>query len=179
MIPLRATAATLTLCLLCPGAGLLACGDKFLVLSRGTRFERAPSARKHAAILVYAAPSSRMTDVMSRLSVDAMLRKAGYQPQSVASADQFESELRRGGWDLVLVDLADAPAVAARAGGGAAPLVVPVALGATRTEVSLAKRRFARVIAAPTRGQAFVDAVDDALALRQKTRTARAGAEAR
>ena len=32
---------------------LLACGDKFLVASRGTRYQRAGQARQGASILVY------------------------------------------------------------------------------------------------------------------------------
>lgn len=166
---LRTPAAVLlSLAALCTGADLLACGDKFLVLGRGTRFERAPTARSHAAILVYAAPSSPMTDAMGRLSVEAALKKAGYRPRFVASPQDVERELRRGGWDLVVVDLADAPAVAAHAAAESAPLVVPVALGATRDQLTQARQRYARVIAAPARGQAFVDAIDDAMAAKRK-----------
>ena len=37
---------------------LLACGDKFLVSSRGTRYHLAPAVRKPAAILIYTNPVS-------------------------------------------------------------------------------------------------------------------------
>ena len=37
---------------------VLACGDKFLVVSRGTRFERAAKRRQPAAILVFANPAT-------------------------------------------------------------------------------------------------------------------------
>jgi hypothetical protein len=164
----RAAAAISSAACVCAGTDLLACGDKFLMLSRGTRFDRAPSARQAAEVLVYAAPASRMTAALNRLSVAAALKRAGYRPLSVDGAEAFEQALRRGGWDLVVVDLADAPAVAARAGGASAPLVVPVALDATREEVTRARTRYVKVIASPAKGQTFVDALDDAMASRLK-----------
>ena len=43
------------------GSGeLLACGDKFLVASRGTRYQRAGQARETASILIYLPPSSAL-----------------------------------------------------------------------------------------------------------------------
>lgn len=167
-----------TLCLLAgaeTGHGLLACGDKFLVLSRGTRFERAPAARQTAAILLYANPASGLPQTLAGLSVEATLRKAGYRPVSVASADDFERALRTGGWDVVLVDLADAPAASAPAEGRGAPLVLPVALHSTREALADAKKRYAGVINSPTRGQAFVDAIDDAMTAKVR-RQAKPGA---
>ena len=168
----RTTAAIVSAASLCAGADLLACGDKFLMLSRGTRFDRAPSARHAAGILVYAAPASKMTAALNRLSVEAVLARAGYRPLSVDSAEGFERALRRGGWDVVVVDLADAPAVAAQARGESAPLVVPVVLGATREELTRARASFVKVIASPTKGQAFVDALDDAMDVRNKAQRA-------
>ena len=86
------------------GTDLLACGDKFLVVSRGTRFERAPSARQHVGILLYANPASAVTKAIASLSVEATLRKAGYRPLLVSSLDEFDKALRSGGWELVVVD---------------------------------------------------------------------------
>ena len=151
------------------GTDLLACGDKFLVVSRGTRFERAPSAREHVGILLYANPASDVTKAIASLSVEATLRKAGYRPLLVSSLDEFDRALRGGGWKLVVVDLADAPAASARVEGSSAPLVLPVALHPTRAVLAEAKQRYTRVINSPTRGQTFVDAIDDAIALNVKT----------
>ena len=58
-------------------ATLLACGDKFLMPTRGTRFQQAPLNRAPAAVLLYANPASPLPGALSRLSVDATLRKAG------------------------------------------------------------------------------------------------------
>ena len=46
------------------GDVLLACGDKFLVSSRGTRFQRAAVAREPASILIYTNPASELPKVL-------------------------------------------------------------------------------------------------------------------
>src|SRR5262245_152464 len=77
---------------------LLACGDKFLVSTRGTRYQRAAAPREPAAILIYTNPESELPKVVAGASVDATLRKAGYRPTTVATSDEFEKALNRGGW---------------------------------------------------------------------------------
>src|SRR5437762_955705 len=86
---------------------LFACGDKFLVVTRGTRFQR-PSARRPASILVYANPASGLPKTLATLPIDITLRKAGYQPTLVSTATELNQALRGGQWDLVLADAADA-----------------------------------------------------------------------
>src|SRR5215831_14249575 len=44
---------------------LPACGDKFLISSRGTRYQRAPAARVPAAILIYTNPASEAGKVLA------------------------------------------------------------------------------------------------------------------
>src|SRR4030095_6994213 len=73
---------------------LLACGDKFLVANRGTRFQRAAAPREPAAILIYTNPESQL---LAGAPVDATLRKAGYRPTTVETSDEFEKALNRGG----------------------------------------------------------------------------------
>jgi len=163
----------------CAGTGLLACGDKFLVVSRGTRFERAPLARQNVGILLYANPLSDLPKSIASLSVEATLRKAGYRPLSVSNIDEFDQALRAGGWELVVVDLADAPAASALLEGRAAPLVLPVALNSNRAALAEAKKRYKGVIDSPTRGQTYLDAIDDAIDRKLKAGAKRGAAESR
>lgn len=163
-----AAAMLLALTAACEGPDLLACGDKFLVVARGTRFDRAPPARQHVGILLYANPASDVPRAIASLSVEAMLRKAGYRPLSVSTIGEFDKALRSANWDLVVVDLADAPVASARLEGTGAPLVLPVALNPTHAALVEAKKRYAGVINAPARSQAFVDAIDDAIEHRMK-----------
>jgi len=150
------------------GVDLSACGDKFLVASRGTRFQGAPSNRQPANILVYANPSSTLPKALEKASVDATLRKAGYHPTSVSAPADFEAAMKKGGWDIIVTDLADSSAVRGRLQGKTAPMVVPVVMNATGTELAQAKKDYQRVLKGPIKSQAFLDAIDDALALRVK-----------
>ena len=152
------------------GSGeLLACGDKFLVASRGTRYQRAGQARHGASILVYMHPTSTIPKAFERVSED-VTKKAGYSVTTVSNANELEQALRQGGWDVLLADLADSPAVRGRvqSGGPDAPLLVPVAYGVTGTEIAQAKKEYQRVLKGPIKTYAFLAAMDDALALRQK-----------
>lgn len=151
------------------GTDLLACGDKFLVVSRGTRFQRAAIVRQPANILVYANPSSTLPKALEKAEVDETLRKAGYRPTSVSDPRELDQALRKGGWDLVVADLADGTVVRGRLqGGGKAPMVLPVVYRATGSEIAQAKKDYPRVLKGPVKSQAFLEAIDDALALREK-----------
>jgi hypothetical protein len=66
-----------------PGSNVLGCGDKFLVFSRGTRYQRAPVSREPSAILIYLDPLSDVSRGLAGVPVDATLRKAGYRPTMV------------------------------------------------------------------------------------------------
>ena len=69
---------------------LLACGEKFLMRNRGTRFQRAAPARAPASILVYANPALNLPKALANVPFDATLRKAGYQPTTVTSQAEFD-----------------------------------------------------------------------------------------
>jgi len=146
---------------------LFACGDKFLLLGRGTRYERSPAARQASAVLMYVNPASQLSRTLAALSVDATLRKAGYRPTVVASVDDLDKALRAGRWDLVVADAADSETVSQHARGSAAPRVVPVLNKPTKTELKQAKGQFRTVLDTPSRSGAFVDVIDDEMDLRE------------
>lgn len=148
---------------------LLACGDKFLVMGRGLRLERAVP-RKPAAILVYASSASNLTRTLPNIPIETALRKAGHRPTSVASEDELDKALRLGGWDLVLVDVAESGTVSGRLRGHSVPVLLRVVHNATRTEFKQAKRQYEAVLKSPTRSQAFLDSIDEALLLRIRPR---------
>ena len=145
---------------------LMACGEKFLMRNRGTRFQRAAPARTPAAILVYANPALNLPKALANVPVDATLRKAGYRPTTVTSRDEFEAAMGRGGWDLVLVDVADTSTVVGRTSNAKAPIVLPVAFNPTRGELDAAKKQHQRILKAPVKNQSFLEAIDQALAER-------------
>lgn len=159
------------------GPDLLACGDKFLVVSRGTRFQRAGVAREPAKILVYANPATSLPTTLAKARADETLRKAGYRPTSVADAGALDRALRQDAWALVVTDLADGAAVRGRLqGANRTAMVVPVLSNATGTDVALAKKEYQRIIKGPVKSQAFLEAIDEALELRAKLLKTKASA---
>jgi hypothetical protein len=155
-----------------PTTDLLACGDKFLVISRGTRYQRARIAGRQAAVLVYVNPGSSLGKALVNVPVDESLKKAGYRGASVANTADLGRAISQGGWDLVIADLADSPEVRGQlAQGTAAPMVLPIAFNPTKATFAQAKKDYARVIKGPIKSQAFLDALDDAVAYIDKQRS--------
>jgi hypothetical protein len=148
------------------GDPLLACGEKFLMGSRGTRFQRPGAPRESAAILVYANPARSLPRALANVPVEATLRKAGYRPTVVTSAETLGSALAQGGWDLVLADVSDGLALSSRTDKAKTPTVLPVLYNPTNAELAAAKKQYQRVLKAPTKNQSFLDAIDGALASR-------------
>jgi hypothetical protein len=146
----------------CAVADLSACGDKFLVPSRGMRFELTPTARQRAAVLLYVRPASSLEGTLSRLGVDATLRRAGYRPVLATDPSELDRLLHEKSWDVVLLELgagadANLPWVAPP------PAVIAVA-SKSNPPTDVAKKQCSAVLKSPSRSQAFVDAFDVVIA---------------
>ena len=115
-----------------------------------------------AAILIYANPALNLPRALANVPFDATLRKAGYRPTVVTSADALTA--RWVGADGISPrDVADSQAVSSRPQGANAPIVLPVMFNATGAELAAAKKQHQRILKAPTKNQSFLDAIDDAL----------------
>src|SRR5262245_8526879 len=88
-----------------------ACGDKYLNRGLGTRFERSPSQRRAAAVLLYAVTGSDLSQTLAALSVEDGLRKVGYQPARATTAAEFNAVLGSRKWDVIVLDQRDLQAV--------------------------------------------------------------------
>ena len=149
---------------------LLACGDKFVGSARGTRFQQAPIGHQET-ILIYVNPASDVPTALARVSVVATLRRAGYRPTTVTAAAEFESELNHGGWDLVLVGLADAQAVRQRENNKTS--ILPVTLNTTGAQLQQTRKEYPVVLTrAPSTNDSFIHVIYDALAYRFKSKAA-------
>jgi hypothetical protein len=146
---------------------LYACGEKFLMRSRGSRFQRVAPLRKPANILVYANPALNLPKALANVPVDSTLQRAGYKATTVTRADEFAGAIQRGGWDLVVVDVADSSAAINPAIKSRAPAVLPVALNPSSQELAAARKQNPHVLKAPVKSQSFLDAIDEALADRR------------
>lgn len=147
---------------------LFACGDKFLIVSRGTRFQNAASTRSAADILIYSSAASTLPKSLERIGKEDTLRKAGYRPVIVENTNELDQALKMAAWSLVIVDLPEARVIKDHVRGATAPMLLPVALSPTGTEIAQAKKEFQRIVKGPIKSQAFLMEIDDALALRQK-----------
>jgi hypothetical protein len=108
------------------GADLLACGDKFLVAGRGTRYQR-PKNFRAASILIYTNPSTGLEASLRKVPVDAVLKREGHRATRVGAPGQLSATLASGRYDVVLADSGDAAAVEQLLGGDPdAPIVVTV-----------------------------------------------------
>jgi hypothetical protein len=169
------------LTLLAPVAGreLEACGDKFLLLSRGTRFERPSMRRMPAAIVAYARAGSGLPAALAALPVRDTLVRAGYTFTVVTTAAELEATLAARAVDLVMLDLVDAPAVSRQLTAAGAPSVLPVVFGRTTDEVNEVLKGFTCAVKSPRRNQSFLDAVDEALDIRRRVLAATGAAAPR
>jgi hypothetical protein len=155
-----------------PVTDLLACGDKFLVGSRGTRYQRARIAGRQAAVLVYVNPATAMGKALVGVTVDDNLKKAGYRGAAVGSLAELENAISQGGWDLVIADLSDGAAIRGKLPQGAnAPMVLPLAFNPTKAVFDQAKKDYPKVVKGPIKSQAFLDALDDFVAYIDKQRS--------
>lgn len=89
---------------------LFACGDKFLVAGRGTRYQRPKSARA-ASILIYAEPTSGLPTSLQDPRVQSALKHEGHRSTTVASYEQLSAILQGGRFDVVVAARGVADAV--------------------------------------------------------------------
>ena len=83
------------------GADLLACGDKFLVGGRGTRYQRPKNARA-ASVLLYANPSSGLPTALGKMPVESVLKQQGHRLTTAESLEQLSALLTGGRFDVIL-----------------------------------------------------------------------------
>jgi hypothetical protein len=146
---------------------LAACGDKFLNVGLGTHYHRSQSERKRSAVLMYVSPGTELSRMMTALTVEAGMKKAGYQPTIVSTSASLETALRAQAWDVVIVDGRDAASIVPRLPKTNAPQVVPVLSKPTKDELKGARKAFETVIDSPSKNAVFVDVVDYAVDLHE------------
>jgi hypothetical protein len=80
---------------------LFACGDKFLVGGRGTRYQRPKNARA-ASVLIYAEPSSTLPATLKKAKVESLLKLEGHRATTVQTFDQLSTIVSSGRYDVIL-----------------------------------------------------------------------------
>ena len=145
-----------------------ACGDKFLVSGRGTRYQRPKNARA-ASILIYADPATGLAGAMEKGPLDSVLKREGHRTTIVETAEQLAALVVGGRFDVVLAAIGVVEAVSAFVGVAPdAPVVV--AFCAANGGQARAGRS-APCVKTPLREGSLLRAIDDAIA--QHDRNAR------
>lgn len=145
-----------------------ACGDKFLLVGRGARYQRAYCALHPASILVYINPKSPRAGSMGSPEFLNALTLAGHKPQTVASLGRFVELLSAGPrYDIVLAEFPDAKALGLQLQPIAAkPLLLPIMYKPAKAEQTAAEQQFGTVLKAPDSIMHFLGVIDDAMKAR-------------
>ena len=85
---------------------LFACGDKFLVAGRGTRYQRPKTARA-ASVLIYADPASAVAATLKKAKVESLLKLEGHRATEVRSLDELSAIMSSGRYDVILTANSD------------------------------------------------------------------------
>jgi len=145
------------------GADLLACGDKFLVVGRGTRYQRPKNARA-ASILIYANPAAGLPAALKRLPLESVLKQEGHRSTTVETPEQLSAILQGGRFDVVLAASTDAPAVEKLLGERLdAPVLLSVCDQASGPAPKEAGRSISCALMAASKAGSLLEAIDKAV----------------
>jgi hypothetical protein len=86
-----------------------ACGDKFLMVGRGARFQRAYASLNPGRVVIYARPSTSSRAPIRDPQLHRVLRQAGHAVSVIEDFALLEQALRTVPVDTLLVDAAEAP----------------------------------------------------------------------
>jgi hypothetical protein len=149
------------------GADLFACGEKFFVVGRGTRYQR-PKGARAASVLFYASPTSDLTAMLKAMPVDSVLRREGHRATSVATLEQLSAALAGGHFDVIFADAAEAPAVERLlAEHPDAPTLLPFCDGA-KVASGASTRKGAFCVLSPPKARSMLEAIDQAVDRRDR-----------
>jgi DNA-binding NtrC family response regulator len=144
-----------------------ACGDKFLVLGKGLRYERAHAAVHPGSILIY--ENKNLEDPKAGNDLEKALKKAGHTIQTVNDVSKLDATLRSGKFDLVLLNLSDATLLEEQIiKSPSRPAVIPIIYNRTGDEVAAAGKQYDCVLKAASKNTNVLQIVDDAVGDRKK-----------
>src|SRR5688572_29376016 len=148
-----------------------ACGDKFLLLGRGMRHQRAYAAIHPASILIVVPPKSVKTAAVRDSRLQSALKMAGHRVD-VVSAAKMRDALAGSRYDIVLAQRADAIGIAgALPPGGRRPSIIGVPEDATGEAAD--RQRFDAVLKTPQPLPDILRLFDDVMKARiEKARAA-------
>lgn len=143
-----------------------ACGDKFVLLGRGVRFQRAYAAIHPAAILLVIPPKSVKNAAVRDSRLQSALKMAGHRVDLVPAANLADA-LGRARYDIIVAEHADAigiadlvPTVPRK------PAVLGVLEKSTTADLAAARQRLDGVITTPQPLPDILRLLDDVMKAR-------------
>jgi hypothetical protein len=151
------------------GSWVLACGDKFVVLGRGARFQRINASLHPASILIYMNPRSHVPAADKEFQLQSTLKLAGHKAAVVEDRSGLDRALKSGKYDLVLSDLSDAAMVEPQAQAAASkPAVIPVVYNPTGAELVAAEKQYSCIVKASQKNHDLLAVIDEAMLSKAK-----------
>lgn len=152
-----------------------ACGDKFLLVGRGVKFQRAYAAIYPASIIIYAQPQRSAAKAIRDPRLQTDLKLAGHRVVLVETDAALARALESDKVDLVLTDVADADRTSRQgAASPSKPTVLPVMYEPTREEAKEMEARYQCRLKSSDRTDRYLATIDDAMkarAAQKKRRT--------
>jgi hypothetical protein len=144
-----------------------ACGDKFLVVGRGVRFQNVYAAIHPASILIVVPPKSVKNAAVRDSRLQTALRMAGHRVQTTSLAG-LSDVLSRSRYDIILAERADAVAIPnVTPAGQLKASVVGVLERASSTELAAVRPQLDAVLNTPRSLPDILKLFDDVMAARQ------------
>jgi hypothetical protein len=103
---MRRTLGVLVVMLSVGVVDILACGDKFLIAGRGTRYQRPKNARA-ASLLIYADPASAVAAALKKAKVESLLKLEGHRATKVQTFQELSTIVASGRYDVILTANSD------------------------------------------------------------------------
>ena len=154
-----------------------ACGDKFLLVGRGVRFEQAYAAIHPASILIVLPVRSVKSAALRDSRLLTALKNAGHKVEVVQQPANLADALSRSRRDIILVERVDAAALhdIAPPAGRSKPSIVGVVEDPSPSALTDAKRQLEYVLPTPTSLAHILNLMDDVMKARLES-TRRSGA---
>jgi hypothetical protein len=158
---MKAVAGLLVVGLLSASGGRAnACGDKFLRVGRGARYQRGYAAIRPACILIYANPRSPLASSLREL--EPALTRAGHVPKIVEAPEAVGPALSTGHYNLVLAPVEDIAVLQGEARTSTARFdVLPVLHHPSAPARASAEQDYHYVAEAPGRKADVLARIDD------------------
>lgn len=143
------------------GGDAFACGDKFVRVGRGARYQRGYVALHPASIVLYMGSGALASGTLK--GMEPALKAAGHKVVTV-KPDVLATTLRDGKHDLVLADFADAPRIAPELKAASnPPELLPVMKKPTPDAYAEAEKRWSCVVGDPGDKYAVLTSIDKLL----------------